>query len=437
MAGPSILARLVIGCALALVLGRTALHGQDWRESFVTSFDVVWQTVAETYYDAGFGGLDWGAVRTELRPRMTLAETPASARAVMRDMVGRLGQSHFTVITADQEDDSLRGPATVPIDVRVDGADVIVTAVVGESSASRAGLRVGDRVRAIDGRVITSVGLSSTASGAARRAEERRAWQRAMRDLSGDPGSTARIAWVRPDGSIEEAEVSRVVGDGDVVSFGHLPPFRARVRVEDARTPAGRVVGVIGFNVWMPIVAQPFDSAIDRFRGADGLVIDLRGNPGGLADMIRGIAGHVVAEPLLLGRMRMRAAELEFRANPRRATVDGRRVEPYAGPVAVLVDGLTGSASECFAGGLQSLGRVRVFGTTTMGQALPAATRSLPNGDVFMYAVGDFVTSTGRRLEGEGVVPDEVVPLDPGALAAGRDAEWHALRWIDRVAAAR
>jgi carboxyl-terminal processing protease len=227
------------------------------------------------------------------------------------------------------------------------------------------------------------------------------------------------------------------VEDGDVVSFGNLPPFRARIRIQDARTPAGRLVGVVGFNVWMPIVAQPFESAIDRFRDADGIVIDLRGNPGGLADMIRGIAGHVLAEPLLLGRMRMRAVNLEFRANPRRATADGRRVEPYAGPVAVLVDALTGSASECFAGGLQSLGRVRVFGNATMGRALPAATRSLPNGDVLMYAVGDFVTSNGRRLEGDGVVPDEVVPMEPGALAAGRDAEWYALRWIDRVASAR
>jgi carboxyl-terminal processing protease len=99
--------------------------------------------------------------------------------------------------------------------------------------------------------------------------------------------------------------------------------------------------------------------------------------------------------------------------------------------VAVLVDSLTASASECFAGALQSLGRARVFGQTTMGQALPASTRSLPNGDVLMYAVGDFVTSTGRRLEGVGVVPDEIVPLVPADLAAGRDALSHAVRWID------
>ena len=64
-----------------------------------------------------------------------------------------------------------------------------------------------------------------------------------------------------------------------------------------------------------------------------------------------------------------------------------------------------------FAGALQSLGRARVFGRQTMGQALPALTKTLPNGDVLLYAVGDFVTSTGRRLEGAGVMPDEQLPL--------------------------
>jgi C-terminal processing protease CtpA/Prc len=67
-----------------------------------------------------------------------------------------------------------------------------------------------------------------------------------------------------------------------------------------------------------------------------------------------------------------------------------------------------------------------------MGQALPASTKLLANGDVLMYAVSDFVTSTGRRLEGEGVVPDEAQPLSIEALAAGRDLALEAaLRWID------
>ena len=149
--------------------------------------------------------------------------------------------------------------------------------------------------------------------------------------------------------------------------------------------------------------------------------------------MISGVAGHLFATPEVLGRMQIRsAAPLEFRANPRLVTPDGVRVEPYSGPVAVLVDELTASASECFAGAVQSLGRARIFGRQTLGQALPASTRRLTNGDLLMYVIGDFVTANGRRLEGAGVLPDEVVPLSLTVLRAGRDATLEAaLRWLD------
>jgi C-terminal processing protease CtpA/Prc len=73
-----------------------------------------------------------------------------------------------------------------------------------------------------------------------------------------------------------------------------------------------------------------------------------------------------------------------------------------------------------------------VFGRQTLGQALPASTRRLTNGDVLMYVVGDFVTGTGNRLEGAGVRPDEVVPLSLPVLRAGRDGTLEAaLRWMD------
>jgi carboxyl-terminal processing protease len=201
-----------------------------------------------------------------------------------------------------------------------------------------------------------------------------------------------------------------------------------RTSVREMTSPRGRRVGFIGFNVWMTAIDAPVAAGIDRFRDAQGLVIDLRGNPGGLAVMMSGVAGHLVAEPVLLGRMQTRDGELAFRANPRLATPDGRRVPPYTGKVAILVDELTGSTSECFAGALQDLGRARVFGRRTMGEALPALTKRLASGDVLMYVIGNFVTATGRSLEGEGVVPDEDAP----GPSAGRDGVLDAaLRWLD------
>lgn len=67
-----------------------------------------------------------------------------------------------------------------------------------------------------------------------------------------------------------------------------------------------------------------------------------------------------------------------------------------------------------------------------MGAALPSQFDKLPNGDVFIHATADFVTSDGTRLEGRGVIPDEAVPLKREDLLAGRDAALDAaLAWID------
>jgi carboxyl-terminal processing protease len=285
-------------------------------------------------------------------------------------------------------------------------------------------------IERIDGRSVAD--LIARAQGADERMTDLDAWRRINQALHGADGSIAALAVRLPDGSAREVKAPRSLGAGEIVTLGNLPPLRVAFESHAITTPAGKRAGLIAFNYWMTSINDAFERAIDEFRKADGLVIDLRGNPGGLAGMVGGIAGHVLAEPLLLGTMRTRDGALTFRANPRLVTADARKVTPFAGPVAILVDELTASTSEVFAGALQSLGRARIFGRQSMGQALPALTRQLPNGDVLIHAIGDFVTSTGKSLEGSGVIPDVAVALSPKALADGRDEALDAaIRWID------
>ena len=412
--------------SILILAGLTVHARQDWRVAALAAFDETWQTVNDTHYDPSFAGVNWTEVKAELRPKAEQAETPDAVREVIIEMLARLRQSHFALLTSSPAGQPMAGDAIVPVEVRVNDEGLLITRV--DDPGLERIMQPGDIVVTIDG--IDPIALSAGADERARRLD---AWRRAARAFHGSEGSAARLVVRRVDGDTREVDVIRARKPGDAVQLGNLPPLRVQTDVREARTQSGQRVGVIRFNIWMIAVGAPFAAAIDTFRDAEGLVIDLRGNPGGLAEMMRGIAGHVLAEPDLLGTMHMRDAVLEFRANPRRSTSDGRRVEPFSGRLAILVDELTASASECFAGGLQDLGRARIFGTQTMGQALPAATRQLSNGDVLMYAIADFVTSKNRSLEGQGVVPDEPVALSRAALAAGRDEPLErALAWIDR-----
>ena len=400
----------------------------------LAGFDEVWQTINDTYYDPTFGGLDWKAVRAELRPRAAAAGSVDDVRQVIREMLGRLKQSHFVLMSSASADDTLPGPAAVAVEIRVAPPDIVITRVVPSSPAEKAGLRPGEVLVAIDGHPASDWMKREPVDTANNRVRLFEVWRRAFRALHGGWGSVAVVRVRSQDGREREVRVTRSIEGGQPVGFGNLPPMPVRVESAQLTTPRGRRAGLIAFNLWMPAIDLPFSQAIDKFRTADGLVIDLRGNPGGLAGLMVGISGHLLAEPLLLGTMKTRDNDLTWKANPRLSMPDGRRVKPFAGPVAILVDELSASATECFAGALQSLGRVRVFGRQTMGQALPAMTKRLTTGDVLMYVLGDFVTSTGRRLEGDGVIPDEVVPLSIPSLTSGRDATLDAaLAWFDKA----
>lgn len=147
--------------------------------------------------------------------------------------------------------------------------------------------------------------------------------------------------------------------------------------------------------------------------------------------MVMGVAGHFFDSPVSLGSWRTREGTLRFTARPRRVGSDGGPRAAFKGPVAILVDGLSGSASEVFAAGMQALGRARVFGRPTAGQVLPAALDRLPNGDRLLHAVADFTGPDGARLENRGVRPDVIVVPTRHALLDGRDPVLEAaLRWI-------
>jgi carboxyl-terminal processing protease len=418
--------------AAALALSAAAAAAPAQNALYAETFDRAWTLVRDTHFDPRMNGVDWDRVRDELRPRAVAASSDGELRAVIREMLGRLGLSHFTLLasSADTPEQPLDLSSDPGLDVRAADGRVLVVRVDPDGPAARAGVHPGWLITAVDD---VPVGrLFEHLSEAADRIVRIEAWRAVQSRLRGPAASGVLVTFDTGEGPPRAIRLARRPEPGVPVTIGNLPTMHVRVTRTERRTPGGARAGVIGFNVWMPLVDREVQQAVDAYRGADGIVLDLRGNPGGLAAMLMGISGQFLDEPVALGVMKTRDNELRFTSNPRRTSAEGARVTPYAGPLAILVDGMSGSATECFAGGMQSIGRARVFGERTMGQALPALFDRLPNGDVLIHAYGDFVTADGTRLEGHGVVPDEEVPVRREDLLAGVDAPLAAaLAWID------
>jgi carboxyl-terminal processing protease len=429
--------RAIAAVVVALALSAGFVSAQVPQAS--ETFEAAWTIIRDTHFDKTMNGLNWEAVRAELKPRAAAATSSAELRGVIRDMLGRLALSHFALIPSGGDASTPGGMSTDTsgdpgLEVRLFGRELIVTNVDREAaSLVRPGWRI-TRIGSASVADLLRVLPEGGPAGTNERLQGLEAWRIAQTHLRGPAGSKVDVTFENGEDAVVRLSLVRRPEQGNPVTVGNLPTMYVRVEKGKASTPSGATAGVIKFNVWMAAVDAQFQLAIDELRHADGIIVDLRGNPGGLAAMLMGISGHFVGERKSLGVMKTRESEFRFFVNPRLVSAAGERVEPFAGPLAILIDSMSGSASECFTGGMQSIGRARVFGQTSMGQALPALFDRLPNGDVLIHAYGDFVTADGTRLEGRGVIPDQTVPLRREDLLAGRDRTLEAaLAWIDEA----
>jgi C-terminal processing protease CtpA/Prc len=146
-----------------------------------------------------------------------------------------------------------------------------------------------------------------------------------------------------------------------------------------------------------------------------GVVFDLRGNSGGEVERMPELFLRERAL-LYLNRSRNGETKVYFDAG----------ADPYLGPLVLLVDPLSGSASEVLAAGLQAIGRAVVVGERSPGGAMEMDSLFFPNGAVLMYPVAQMVAPNGTVLEGRGVVPDIEASLDREALSQGTDPQLRA-----------
>jgi len=389
-------------------------------------FEAAWAAVRDKHYDKALHGVDWNAQRAHYEPLAVGAPDEPTFYRTLNEMLGTLGQSHLEVSGPGAEELPLAEeppPTANPgiatsgetgdpgLTVRIIEGRPTITAVRPGSSAARAGLKPGFIVTHLGGR---AAGALPPSPRPLRPIEERfRLRLQAMQRLSGPVGTRVTVKYL--DGGDRPGEVllERDPPRGKAVQIGLLPPLYPEVHVSHVGD-----VGVIAFNFFLlePVLTE-VQKAIDGFRarGAKAIILDLRGNPGGMGAMAIPVAARLVSKPLTLGTIQFRDYGNVLEARP------SLGVKPFTGRVVVLTDEGTASTSEILAAGLQEAGRAVIVGDSTLGAALPSAIERLPGGAVMQYIVADFKTPKGVLLEGRGVQPNKRVIETRAGLQSGRD----------------
>ena len=379
------------------------------------TFDIVWRTVKEKHFDPTLGGLDWDKVREQYAPRAAAAKSDAEFYGVLRQMLAELHQSHFNIIPPDAviDDDSPEPKGGgIGIDLRLVDGQATITRVEPGSRAASAGLRAGFIIQKIDDTNAEQIVALFAKSKESEAMRTLRITRTLLARINGAPETTVRITYLDERDQPREAAVARERLKGEMSQrFGNFPPQYTEF---EAKRLAGGI-GYIRFNIFVVALTERIKGAIRGMNDASGIIIDLRGNPGGVGAMAPGIAGVLGEKATSLGTMTMRSSYIRFFVNP--------QPPAYLGPVVILTDGGSASTSEIFAGGMQELGRAVVVGERTAGAALPSYFQKLPTGALFQFAIADFKTPKGMLIEGRGVAPDVEVKMNRRALLDGHDPQ--------------
>jgi carboxyl-terminal processing protease len=400
--------------ALALVPTQTISN----RE-YLQVFESVWSTIDQTFFDPDFGGLDWDTIHEKYEPLIAAAGDDAKLYQLLNQMIWELKVSHAAVGPAEEwlsAEPVVWEAGETGIDIRLLFNQAVITHVKAGSPAQQAGLRPGFIIQSIDAtpveQIIASVeGYLGPPYNPAGRIDG--LTRHLLSLIYGDPGTCVTLAYLDEKDELHEACVERIhrpwVGDPG----GGMPTFY--LEFERSRLEGG--VGYIRFNTFYSDLIPDLVQAIAALQDAPGIIIDLRGNPGGEFDTDGQMAAQFLDGQVTFGKIRTRSETVPW-------ILTGKN--GYAGPLVILIDALSFSGSEFFSSGMQAVGRAAIIGERSPGGASEGNIKSLPNGAILVYPVAELLTPDGKVVEGYGIIPDITVTLERSQLLAGIDAQLQA-----------
>jgi carboxyl-terminal processing protease len=397
-----------VPAALVSVLLAAAAFADDLEKDRRRGAEMLRQVAGlleRRYHDPTFGGVPLAARLARAEAEMRTASSERATYGVVARLLAGLADSHtFFVPPAPA------GAVDYGWTPRMMGERCLVADVAEDTDAAARGVRTGDEVLAVEGVRPDRANLWTTLHLA-----------RLLR-----PRPDVELTLRGADGTVRTLPVvARDLAAGQAIAFDdYLSSLRQklRARVSSRFASAGPVL------VWrlssFDKRGRAIQEGIARARRHRGLVLDLRGNAGGDDRALRRLAGRLLpgAEPVTIGWLRSRSGSRAITAerwNPSRG---------FPGPLVVVVDSESASASEVFARMVQLHRRGTVVGDRTAGAVGMARVHVIlgTRGDRFVpYGVS--VTEAalempgGARLEKIGVTPDQPVVPTPEDLRAGRD----------------
>lgn len=251
-----------------------------------------------------------------------------------------------------------------------------ISGIMPGTPAETAGLREGDLIYMIDGG--SAAGLESS---------------EVVSKIKGEEGTKVHLTLIREsESNYIEADIERKRVESPTVSSSML----------------GQNVGYIKIKEFDEVTLDQFTEALAVCKGSgmEGLILDLRSNPGGNLRTVIEIAKEILPEGLVVYTEDRDGRKTEYRS-------DGQ--QSLQVPMVVLINGYSASASEILAGAIKDHGAGALVGTTSYGKGIVQRIISLKDGSAIKLTVSNYFTPSGKNIHGVGIEPDIVCEFDSDA----------------------
>ncbi|MBV9387975.1 MAG: S41 family peptidase [Chroococcidiopsidaceae cyanobacterium CP_BM_ER_R8_30] len=385
-----------------------SLFGPAWCRSVRAAFqdspkvvvDEVWQLVNREYVDGSFNHVNWQATRQSLLSRNYTSRE--QAYAAIRTALKQLGDPYTRFLDpkqyqelTDQTSGELSG---VGIKMELDAKTQRLTVVeaIKNSPASKAGIRAGDELLAINGRSTQGMSLDEVSG--------------LIRGKVGTP-VTLRIGRQQSDFDVK---LTRADIEVPTVSY-------------NLKQEGNKRIGYIRLAEFSATSPEEMRQAITALKAkqVDGYVLDLREDPGGLVDSSVAIARMWLNSGAIVRTVDRAGNSEQIQANHTQLTKL---------PLVVLVDGNSASASEILSGALQDNHRAILVGSQTFGKALVQALHPLSDGSGVAVTIEHYFTPDGADINHKGITPNIKLDLtsaqqqqladSPALIATQKDPQY-------------
>ncbi|WP_009543917.1 carboxyl-terminal processing protease CtpA [Crocosphaera subtropica] len=342
-----------------------------------------WRLVNQSYLDDTFNHQNWWLLRQDLlkRPLTDREETYDT----IEEMLASLDEPFTRLLRPEQYHNlqvSTAGELSgvgLQININPETGNLEVVAPIEGSPAEAVGIKARDRILKIDDVDTTTLTLDEAAT-----------------KMRGPRGTTVSLTILpyQKESNVRDIEIVR-----DRIS---LSPVTASLNQPTPNLP----IGYIRLNQFSANAAEEMAEAIYNLEkeGAQGYILDLRNNPGGLLQAGIQVARLWMDQGTIVYTVNRQGVQDSFTASGTALTDD---------PLVLLVNKGTASASEILAGALQDNGRARLVGEKTFGKGLIQSLFELPDGAGLAITVAKYETPSHNDIHKLGIQPDKVVVQDP------------------------